>query len=323
MRYCTRSWTNKLKNAKRPWSDLPHDLLEPIADHLALVDLHGFRGVCKEWRYASSKASSKCRSLHEKNLWLLLYNDNSNCKLFDPMSGKIYTTNIPELDGATCIASFGGWLLFCGENSLFFFCPFSRAKIILPQLPNHPQLFGHVGVFTSAPTSPDCIVSITSYSDKAMMELNLLRRGENEWVTHVSRKFRTTANIKYALFDEGTFYYLTSAADKALSFAVQDERWLVHKIVEVSPPNQSIISLPFINYRWDHFKNMTKIKKKLGFKEGLSISTCGAIRLGNEDNECVYVEDLNAKGDNEIPQMKGVYVQPRFFQIQQNQSWSL
>ncbi|PWA46306.1 F-box domain-containing protein [Artemisia annua] len=43
----------------RPWSDLPIELLSPIADQLALIELLSFHGTCKGFRSASTTASAK------------------------------------------------------------------------------------------------------------------------------------------------------------------------------------------------------------------------------------------------------------------------
>ncbi|OVA09561.1 F-box domain [Macleaya cordata] len=68
---------------KRPWSDLPCELLEQIEDPLAIVELLSFRGTCREWRrVASFKASAHHHHQTESSTtttnqaeqpWFLLY----------------------------------------------------------------------------------------------------------------------------------------------------------------------------------------------------------------------------------------------------------
>ncbi|KAI5335640.1 hypothetical protein L3X38_025773 [Prunus dulcis] len=95
-----------------PLSDLlPPELLSKIADGLSLIDLLSFRSVCKAWNSASATASAQNESSYEP--WFLLYEEQSDqCQLLICESGKKYTiSNIPELKGATCLASNQGWLL--------------------------------------------------------------------------------------------------------------------------------------------------------------------------------------------------------------------
>ncbi|KAF6176603.1 hypothetical protein GIB67_034465 [Kingdonia uniflora] len=200
---------------------------------------------------------------------------------------------------------------------VFFFCPFSRAKINLPQFPCNPQQYGHVGVFTSAPTSPNCTVGIISHIDKASVELNLLRQGHNEWVTHVHSPHINT--ITCATFHEGKFYFLDSL-DRGITFAVQNESWVCLHTLKAENCDKSIAFLPF-KENFNHFK--TYIGEKLGLEDGGSVSTCGTTLQLNQLRECIHNEDFKARGEKETCQMKGVYIQPRFFQIPPNQSWSI
>ncbi|KAF6176602.1 hypothetical protein GIB67_034464 [Kingdonia uniflora] len=308
------------ESPKRPWSDLPYDLLAQIVNLLLLVDLLCFRGVCKDWRCASFKASAKCTIIVVERLWFLLYGDNLHCTLYNPLEERKYTMNIPELDGMTCIASLEGWLLVYGENSLFFFCPFSRAKINLPQFPHNPQQYGHVAVFTSAPTSPDCTVGIICHIDESTMELNLLRRGDNKWDTQGHALDVKIGNIIGATFNKGMFYFLDSV-DLVLGFVIGDKKWHSYVIVKLTPLTQSVDKLPFGIQR-NHFQ-INKLKEKLGLDEGDAVYTCGTIVQSNHQfNQCIHNEELKAKGEMKM-RRKGVYLQPRFFQIPPNQSWSL
>ncbi|KAJ7972878.1 F-box protein family [Quillaja saponaria] len=166
------------EGVRRSWSDLPPELLSKIADSLGLIELVSFRGVCKDWNSASSIASAQVESLSDEP-WFLMYGENSECVLLSNLGTK-YIMDIPEMDGATCLASYQGWLLVFNKGSMFFFCPFSRAKIDLPMFP-YKELSDHFAAFSSPPTSKDCIVTVTSRCSELELELNLLRCGENEW----------------------------------------------------------------------------------------------------------------------------------------------
>ncbi|OVA04482.1 Protein of unknown function DUF295 [Macleaya cordata] len=61
------------------------------------------------------------------------------------------------LVGATIRFSKGGWLLMSkGRKTLFFYNPFTKAAI---QLPDLPEIYSFTGIaFSSLPTSSDCVV---------------------------------------------------------------------------------------------------------------------------------------------------------------------
>lgn len=142
-----------------PWADLPPELLSPIANSLGIIDLLSLRGVCKDWRSAPSTASAEIESLPSTKPWFILYEETENCTLYNPNVKKIYNINFPELMDTTCLALNQGWLLLFQEGSIFFFCPFSRARIDLTQFP-HQEMSDHIAAFSCPPTSLDCIVSI-------------------------------------------------------------------------------------------------------------------------------------------------------------------
>ncbi|KAK9281501.1 hypothetical protein L1049_004404 [Liquidambar formosana] len=167
----------------RDWSDIPSDILSSIGDRLGLIELLSFRSACKDWRSSSSSASACIESFPNHKPWFLLYGENSQCLLYN-QSNERYTMDIPELQGgATCIASKHGWLLLFQEGMIFFFCPFSRAKIGLPQFPCS-ELSDHVAAFSSPPTSEDCIVSVIHRIDDHKLEVNVIHRGDNTWTNH-------------------------------------------------------------------------------------------------------------------------------------------
>ncbi|XVF80547.1 hypothetical protein PTKIN_Ptkin15bG0082500 [Pterospermum kingtungense] len=122
--------------AARDWTNLPCELLPLIADRLAEIE-----------------------ALPDHEPSFLLYGgNNSQYKLVTDESHRKYAITIPELDGATCLASNQGWLFLFREGSMFFFCPFSRAKIDLPgKLPHSVVSDDHVAVFSPSPPSQDCV----------------------------------------------------------------------------------------------------------------------------------------------------------------------
>ncbi|KAM7262261.1 hypothetical protein ACFE04_021338 [Oxalis oulophora] len=147
-----KSFFSSSSKAERQWSDLPRELLECVANFLVLSDLLSFRGVCKDWKLASSKAMTQVAA-SDKPCLLAIDHNNSECIILRDSKRK-YNTTIPELCGAKCIASNSGWLLLLKEDSIFFFCPFSRAQIQLPNFPCQEDS-NLVAAISSPPTCKD------------------------------------------------------------------------------------------------------------------------------------------------------------------------
>ncbi|XP_052211236.1 F-box protein At4g00893-like isoform X2 [Diospyros lotus] len=317
-RIVTRSCTSKA--AVRPWSDLPPELLSPIADRLGLIELLGFRGSCKSWQSASSTATAEIESSPDQNPWFILYGEDSKCILYSESAKKKYTINIPELDGATCLASSHGWLLLYCKQSIFFFCPFSRAKIELPEFP-HSDLSNHVGVFSAPPTSENCVVCVINRQDDRIVELNMLCRGAEAWTKdeHVCA-FDCLENISSATYHEGNFYFLDNA-NKMLTYSVNKKKWTRYRIIEnrkdTSPDADY---LPF-GYKRSYFRNCC-LKNCLDLEDNVSVSTCGTTIPGHDWAVVLNNEKIEAEKENETRQLKGVWIHPRFLQVPPNLSWA-
>ncbi|XP_028057732.1 F-box protein At4g12382-like isoform X2 [Camellia sinensis] len=122
----------------RDWSDLPADLLLLILRHLNFLDHLSFFGVCKSWRWALEQCTLE-NQLPAQPYWVISRKMSTSTDIIwhfgDSSTRRSYTINVPELSQARCLVSKHGWLLlFSSEpiSSLFFFNPFSRARIDLP-----------------------------------------------------------------------------------------------------------------------------------------------------------------------------------------------
>ncbi|OVA13490.1 F-box domain [Macleaya cordata] len=314
---------------KRPWSDLPFELLEQIDDRLAIIELLSFRGTCREWRrVASFKASAHHHHQTESSTttttnqveqpWFLLYGKNEypNCSLYDSSSEKLYEKiNIPELgEGVSCIASKGGWLLLYRDSnrSMFFFCPFSRAKIDLPKLPNVDDgpISRRTAAFSSPPTSLDCILCVgtnTSYNPQFLggynkFVLHVLRRGANEWDEHEFRHLPHRMNIsRCAMFSKGTIYFVHSFTT-GVAFSLEEKQWFN------IPTTQEF--LPRVRPEMDdYFSNGDK--GKLGLKDIDSLSICGT-QIGSDDNDdddlftYIYNKEIKGTCTRSVDDVEGV-----------------
>ena len=96
---------------------------------------------------------------------------------------------------------------------MFFFCPFSRAKIDLPTRPfSELRDYSAAAAFSSAPTSQDCIVAVVmpSYSPDRLT-LHLFFRGDNQWVERDYFPGKYFNKFGLATYHKGTFHIFDSS----------------------------------------------------------------------------------------------------------------
>ncbi|XP_054795889.1 F-box protein At4g00893-like [Prosopis cineraria] len=322
---------------KKNWSDLHSDLASTISEQLGLIDLLSFRGVCHYWRSSSSHASAEIESSIPKP-WFLLYGEAAQCSLLTN-NDRIYKIEIPEMAESTCLASFVGWLLlYCkNDDSLFFFCPFSRARIEIPRCPltseqsesESDHLFA---AFSSYPTNPDCTVVAIKRKDKETLKLCRLRRGESEWTFHEHIcPIAFLDRIKSSALYKRAFHFLAESSRVLVSFEYDTMKWLNYMLSPTRNPKiDTAEKLDYwVDKNWakkESFSSMSdKMKNLLGIEDPCSISICGAMILRGDANDRVIphevLEDDQYKESMLRRELKGVWLQPRFHQISQDQRW--
>lgn len=299
------------------WSGLPADLLSLIVDRLGLIELLSFHGVCKAWRAAASTALSKIEASANYKPWFLIYGENSQCHLYNE-SGRRYTTSIPELDGATCIASHQGWLLVFQGGSMFFYCPFSHAKIDIPTFPLS-VLSNYAAAFSSPPTTLECIVAVMHRDIMSGFSLYVLPRGANAWAKCELIQFYNVRELGSAMHGNQNFYFFDKI-NKLITFSVKDKTCVQHTLLK-NENSTTIKHLPYVRSK-SHFvrRNM---KKKLGLGDDVSISICGTVVQNDSTDIIICNEEVESAEEFESCYLKGVWIQPRFFHLSLNQSWSL
>ncbi|PHT86245.1 hypothetical protein T459_08351 [Capsicum annuum] len=315
-------WYIGTRNSSRAWCDLHSELLIEIANNLGLFDLLGFRGVCKGWRAASFSASATIESASGMKPCFLLHNDHDEkTVLFNPTTNKNYTINIPELKEATCLASTQGWLLVSQKGHIFFFCPFSRAKIDLPPL-HKSEISPGTAVFTSPPLSNDCTTAIIYKNNDQILELDVLERGVSSWIKYeydLKVKMSSFGVVKGVTSHDGCFYILDDK-NKLLTFTLEDKSFETYTIVEGKHPNSE--TLPF-RYKEKCFTK-SDLKKQMNLGDDVAIFICGASYFGGTSEILIKNENVEASMEGiEGQHYKGVWIQPRFFQLPPNYSWSL
>ncbi|QCD76841.1 hypothetical protein DEO72_LG1g462 [Vigna unguiculata] len=317
------STESRMEAEEDKWSDLPHELLSKIAGELGLMDFLSFRCVCKDWHIASSKVSHEDKS-SKSEPWLLVYEgEGSQCSLHSSKH-KRYISHIQELEGAACLASHEGWLLLFREGSLFFFCPFSKAKIELPNCPI-TEVTDHIAAFSSAPTAQDCSVVVLNQLNAFELQLFMLCRGENAWSKHSYAGYPFKRMRTAVFYKEKEFHFLDEG-DGLVSFdASESPQWKSFVVrVQESESTPSDVVLNYVISKNFFQRHNNERSGNLRFLEANdSISTVGTTvprHTGNFDL-LIGSERIEAPKQSESRHLKGVWIQPKYCYVPPDQTW--
>ncbi|KAI3978272.1 hypothetical protein MKX01_003435 [Papaver californicum] len=170
------------------WGSMSPDILELISSYLHLLDYIHFRAVCRANRLATT---TKMKHTQHTSLppWLIFLKVKDGVyNLAGPTSIDRFFLHQPNmLVDATICFSKGGWLLMSkGNRTIFFYNPFTRAMIHLPDLPDYPGYICSGMSFSSLPTSSDCVVM--GISDAHSGHLYDALRGQKQvWIFSLTR----------------------------------------------------------------------------------------------------------------------------------------
>lgn len=153
----------------------------------------------------------------------------------------------------------------------------------------------------------------------------MLSHGGNEWTKYVYVPSQARGEIRGATYqyDEGSFYYCGSN-NWTVTFSMKDKEWTPYRLV--SSTIEGIEPLAF-SYARNYYMEC-EIKKWVEEEVGVPVSTCGTVVPRKHWDMLIHNESIiersssnndASKGSN----LKGIWIQPRFFEIPQNQSWSL
>jgi len=301
------------KKRKAEWSNMPYDLLSNIANRLELIDFTSFHRVCKDWRYATEPLVDAKFSGCDP--WFLLYSEEGpRCSILNK-NDNVYTIEIPELAGSTCLASYDGWLLLFRDDSLFFFCPFSRAKIHLPNCPI-TESDDCAAAFSSAPTSQDCIVAVINHATRYKLELHTLCRGDNSWFKHqfYHHEYNLFLFKRCAFFIEGEFIYASNK--RVVIFDVANtKQWSEFSLLDIKYQrnDESVLKCrlrDILSKKAKKGMHRSKdLKGKLGLGDNVAIDTCGTIYDAQNLVWGDYIWSV-ALFDDRV--LKGVWILPRY-----------
>ncbi|KAI3959355.1 hypothetical protein MKW98_018945 [Papaver atlanticum] len=210
---------------------LNQDMVRLIASHIHPVDYVHFRAVSRAKREllpVFNKTSRIITSTHLSPWFVFLTKNDTVFNFVDPMhNNEKYLMNLTGmLAGSTICFQKGGWLLMSkGMLTYFFYNPFTKETIRLPDVPE-PYNFSSI-CFTSSPTASDCVeLGITQ-----AIELVFIRRGTSIWSTspileYNPRKYVPCFNVP--VFYNAAFYCVDYNGTQGV-FNLADETWDVFR----------------------------------------------------------------------------------------------
>ncbi|KAJ4761102.1 F-box protein family-like [Rhynchospora pubera] len=195
----------KIDNS-RTWTDMPIELMQLLVPRLYLVDCVRLSSLCKAWNSLSNLIQDAMYCIDLK--WLGFGED------------------------LTFLYSKDGWVLASKEdNSLFLINPLRRECVIsLPKL-NTCCRFKPLA-FSSAPTSPDCVVVIAEFEGEHIAEVSTWSPGEEQWSTTSFQDEIGYNVLCNPVFTRGEFYWYSNGGE-LLVFNPFQKTW---KVLEIETP---------------------------------------------------------------------------------------
>ncbi|KAI3974597.1 hypothetical protein MKX01_029587, partial [Papaver californicum] len=173
---------NNGEEAKITWASLSLDILEMISGYLHALDYLHFRVVCKANRLATIAKMVQSTSVAPP--WMIIHMKKDAIYSFvEPIYNDKFLMDLSEvlLLGSTIRFSKGGWLLMTKDSTtIFFFNPFTREVIHLPDLANDDYFLSGM-CFSPLHTSSDCIVMGMAEWFKNTSWIFTISRGNDSW----------------------------------------------------------------------------------------------------------------------------------------------
>ncbi|KAK4480831.1 hypothetical protein RD792_011682 [Penstemon davidsonii] len=212
-------------NEEQTQSELPTDLLEAILSRLTLRDNIRASAVCKSWLAVAISVR-----ISDKPPWLMFFPKFGDLyEFYDPSKRKTYWLELPELHGSRICYAKDGWLLLCKPRTqrVFFFCPYTRDMIKMPNL----ELTYQIVAFSASPTSPDCMLFTVKHVSPTVVAVSTCRPGATEWTTvnYPNRLPFVSSIWNKLIFCKGLFYCLSLTGWLGI-YNPEKSTWAVHSV---------------------------------------------------------------------------------------------
>ncbi|KAL7247783.1 hypothetical protein ACSBR2_002653 [Camellia fascicularis] len=217
----------EVQGEKQTWSELPTELLELIMSHLTLKENICASVVCKRWFSIAVSVQ-----VVNQPPWIMYFPKFGDLyEFYDPAQRKSYSLELPQLHGSRVCYTKDGWLLLYRPQTrrVFFFNPFTQELIKLPKF----EMTYQIVAFSSAPTSPGCIVFTVKHISPTVVAISTCHPGATEWTTvNYHNRLPFVSSIWNKLvFCNGLFYCLSLTGWLGV-FDTQERTW----IIRVVPP---------------------------------------------------------------------------------------
>ncbi|KAL5718497.1 hypothetical protein ACHQM5_011394 [Ranunculus cassubicifolius] len=229
------------------WKDLQVDHLELILQSLVLRDCIRFRLVCKPWmtmKPLSRPFNLLTQSDPQHLPWLISLANNKNdvCHFYHPIYTDSYVMNIPQLEGAFVLHANFGWLLLTKaiNSSIFFFNPFTKETITLPEIEEESFYCLENISFSAPPTSSDCIVFGLGQGRVHRVYMLAYRKHENRWISYYYEvPYAFIPSHCNPVFHGGVFYSLSKDGMLGVFNPSGEDKWRVYLDLSVPDVNSS------------------------------------------------------------------------------------
>ncbi|KAJ4980643.1 hypothetical protein NE237_031480 [Protea cynaroides] len=209
------------------WSDLPEELLGMITLRLFGQDYSSFHDICRTWRSEANPFPLQI-SPYQSHIpiaqtpWLVYFEEEAHVL---NVSHPLCQSNLIEISGLSdsriCCSKDGWLLIWQFSRKVFFFNPFNKTTIELPDFPReqwdypsseYTEVILPALSFSSPPISSDCVVfGISgSWDDGQAVSICIIRRGEASWTIHQRRDNNESFILSNAnpVYHNGIFYCL-------------------------------------------------------------------------------------------------------------------
>ncbi|XVF33402.1 hypothetical protein REPUB_Repub17cG0165600 [Reevesia pubescens] len=217
------------------WFQLPADMQKLIVQHLPTVfDYMNLRAVCKNLRslFLPIQWKPNQRGVPFKYPWLMFpQGEKGKYSFYDTIGNLMHSISISELEECEVRFSNQGWILATkSPTSIFFFEPFTRTRIQLPDLMVN---YWYDGIcFSDTPTSSNWQIFGIAHYYRKVMEIIYLRSGDEHWTYHrITSEILPNPSFSNPVFDGQYFCYLGRNGSLVLfKFTETNLDWFVESL---------------------------------------------------------------------------------------------
>ncbi|MBA0866150.1 hypothetical protein Goshw_018367 [Gossypium schwendimanii] len=258
------------------WFQLPAHLQILIFQHLpTLADQINFLTATKIWRSLIHPLEWRVNKegVPYKYPWLLFPQGGekgTRYNLYDPLTNLTHSISIPESEECEVRLSNKGWLLLTKPpTSIFFFEPFTRTRIQVPDLWQMEAVDGFC--FSGTATSPNWKIFGIRHLQQRVINVWYLGQGDSNWIK---------ITVHSATFRHPSF--TNPVSDASRYFGKSRQRFLIwyeEELIWVFVDQGSGTHVVKLDKRVGQWVPLNRLEKEITY---LSQTTSGSTRKGTE-----------------------------------------